>query len=74
MMTNYPAEYAKPWVEYPRHVAMQIFWIALCHMTWRPWLWAQHHDTCWDLPSAWFIAQNIYDCLQDPSQWMEVGE
>jgi len=64
MMTNYPAELAPSWREYPVLEALKIFRLAISFTTWSPREWALYHDVAVDLPSAWWMACHAWNFVK----------
>lgn len=72
MMTNFPARFAPHPCEMPLLQALQLFWRALGMMTWSPRRWALHHDSAFDLPSAWLAACYSWDYAEDNAEQVEI--
>lgn len=55
-MTNYRYRLRANPFSYPPRITFYLLRETVRHFTWRPWRWAQEHDTCRDLLSAWHLA------------------
>jgi|GEM_PF-3744120 len=63
-MTNYP-DFGVNVLELPPKQALRQFWWALTMMTWSPRSWTLRHDSCVDLPSAWWLAGHAIEYHDD---------
>lgn len=64
MMTNYPAECAPSWREFPLLTALALLRDAIRFADWDPRKWAANHNICVDLPSAWWLACHVLEDRQ----------
>lgn len=76
-MTNYPTY--KDWEDLPFPDLLERLWMAVKLADWSPAKWALQHDTCFDLPSAFWVAgHSIGYCLdtikKDVLEWAATQE